>query len=290
MQIKSKIKYGMVHRRSSGQLARRVMPQTPNNKKALLNEQGFGFRQAAASYFNLISKDFLRAAAIFWRDDTVRLTVPDSIGVTRDCGNSANFANSVCDNSASPRRRLTSSPSVCKSVGLDIIFLRVVSVDQAVRKSERWGVGRAILVRVIVIEIGSLGLNRIVSLAVYFGDDKFGIGVVNVECGHCSISYDLTVSNFFRLCGGKMELNVKDVEQVLTANLLPFGGNISPVVFQDKTTIGFFADNASTVRVGQFCNLGYVWLVCHFKSPWFGFCVILTTCNISIIIADVKLR
>jgi hypothetical protein len=71
-------------------------------------------------YFNLISNDFLRAAAIFWSEDTVRLTVPDSIGVTLDCVNSASFANSVCDNSASPRRRLTSSPSVCKSVGLGI--------------------------------------------------------------------------------------------------------------------------------------------------------------------------
>lgn len=72
------------------------------------------------NYLNLISKDFFKAIAIFWSDDTVRLTFPDSIGVTRDCGNSASFANSVCDNSASPRRRLTSSPSACKSVGLGI--------------------------------------------------------------------------------------------------------------------------------------------------------------------------
>jgi hypothetical protein len=55
MQEKIKIENGIKYQCSSGQHEHLVMPQTPPNKKALLNEQGFGFRQAAASYFSLSS-------------------------------------------------------------------------------------------------------------------------------------------------------------------------------------------------------------------------------------------
>ena len=46
---------GEKHSGSLGQPDLLVMPKTLPNKKALLNEQGLGFRQAAASYFSLSS-------------------------------------------------------------------------------------------------------------------------------------------------------------------------------------------------------------------------------------------
>jgi hypothetical protein len=55
MQEKIKIENGIKYQSSSGQHEHLVMPQTPPNKKALLNEQGFGFDSAAASYFSLSS-------------------------------------------------------------------------------------------------------------------------------------------------------------------------------------------------------------------------------------------
>jgi hypothetical protein len=64
MQEKIKIENGIKHQSSSGQHEHLVMPQTPPNKKALLNEQGFGFRQAAASYFSFSSLS--RAISIAW--------------------------------------------------------------------------------------------------------------------------------------------------------------------------------------------------------------------------------
>ena len=46
-------KYGLTTKADRVTLEALVMPQTPPNKKALLNEQGFGFRPAAASYFSV---------------------------------------------------------------------------------------------------------------------------------------------------------------------------------------------------------------------------------------------
>jgi hypothetical protein len=46
---------GILHPSSDGQIECMVMPQTPPNKKALLDEQGFGFDSAEASYFSLSS-------------------------------------------------------------------------------------------------------------------------------------------------------------------------------------------------------------------------------------------
>ena len=62
MQEKIKIENGINYQCASGQHEHLVMPQTPLNKKALLNGQDFGFRQAAASCFSL--RNLSRAISI----------------------------------------------------------------------------------------------------------------------------------------------------------------------------------------------------------------------------------
>ena len=55
---------GEIESGSLGQPDLLVMPQTPPNKKALLNEQGLEFDSAAASYFSLSSLS--RATSTTW--------------------------------------------------------------------------------------------------------------------------------------------------------------------------------------------------------------------------------